>query len=209
MAATKKKGKARRRPPAPQGTLWPILISPGGTVPPANQFMQIGSYDSLSFRNTAGFPVDVVFTNVFPAISNLADNGNSGAQGGATALNVTLNYTIVNHNNGQTTGGPYAVQFGIGPLPITISALNTNPDPVAIPKGGRIQFNNNDGVTYTIKWAIGGNPVTVWRPQPTTVTPNLNGQQTASAGATSQALTYTLTLKNMLTRGGGTVTVGS
>ena len=132
---TKKKTKGRRRPASPKAMLWQILISPGGTVPLAYQYMQIGSYDSISFRNTAGFPVNVVFTNVFPALNNLPNNGISGAQGGGASLNVTLNFAIINHNNGQQTGGPYAVQFGIGPLPISITGDDTNPDPVAIPKG--------------------------------------------------------------------------
>jgi hypothetical protein len=201
----KSKGKRHHRRPRPQATLWPILISPGGTVPLSNQFMQIGSYDSISFRNTAGFAVNVVFTNAFPELANLPDGATSGAQGGANSLNLTLNFKIENNATGKTTGGPYAVQFGIGPLPITISAFNTNPDPIAVPKGGQIQFTNNDGVTYPITWSLPG----VWSPQPSTVAPGQNRQQKALAGATGKGLTYTLSPSNILTRGGGTVTIGS
>lgn len=209
MRAKKSKAKKRRRPLKTAGTLWQILITAGGKIPLANQYMQIGSYDSISFRNTAGFPVNIVITNVFPTITNLSNNVTSGAQGGATSLNVTLNYTIFNAGNGQKTDGPCAVQFGVGPLPVSITADDTAPDPVAIPHGGQIQFFNHDNNSYSIDWKMGGNPAFVWTPQPVELYIGLNSPpQKALPGANGQSLTYTLTAK-LVTRGGGTVTVGS
>jgi hypothetical protein len=129
--------------------------------------------------------------------------------GGSTALNVTLNFTIVNAVTGKTTGGPYAIQFGIGPLPIMLSSLVTSPDPVAVPIGGQIQFTAD--VDYNIAWTIGGQPAPgVWAPQPTVINGGLNiPPQTAQAGANAKSLAYAISYKLIEGRGGGTVKVGS
>jgi hypothetical protein len=187
-----------------------IPIQLGGTVPLANENMKLRPLDSINFHNGASFPVDIIFTNQFTSIYNLPMGTPSGAQGGATPLNLTLNYTIWNHNTGVQVAGPYSVQFGIGPLPIAITADNTNPDPVAIPKGGQIQFTNNDSAPYTIKWYLAKQPANVWSPQPGSINQRLNSPpQTALAGANGQSVTYTITLQGTETRGGGTVNVGS
>ncbi len=196
--------------PLPDNALVTIPIQLGGTVPSANANMKLGPLDSVSFRNGAGFPVNIVMSNTLSSITNLLQGASSGAQGGSTPLNVTVSYTIWNHNTGLQVSGPYSIQFGIGPLPIAITGDNTNPDPVAIPNGGQIQFTNNDSVTYTITWAMGGQPANVWSPQPGTINQGLNTPpQTALAGANGQSVTYTITVKNTETRGGGTVNVGS
>jgi hypothetical protein len=170
--------------------------------------MNLGPLDSIKFHNLAGFAVNIVFTNVFPTINNLANNSYSGTMGGTTALNVTLNFKIVDAISGKTTGGPYAIQFGIGPLPITLSSLDTSPDPVAVPIRGQIQFTAD--VAYNIGWTIGGQPAPgVWAPQPTVINAGLNPPQTAQAGADAKSLAYAISYKNTETRGGGTVKVGS
>jgi len=194
----------------PELALWTLPIQLGGTIPSSDANMQIGSLDGISFHNGASFPVDIIFTNQFSPINDLAMNATSGAQKGATPLNLTLNYTIWNHNTGRQTGGPYSVQFGIGPLPISITTENTNPDPVAIPSGGQIQFTNNDSDSYTIAWESGGQSANVWSPQPGVVSPGLNTPpQTALPGANGQSVTYTITVKGVETHGGGTVNIGS
>jgi len=194
--------------PLPDAALLTITIQPGGTLSSANANQKLGPLDSVQFHNTAGFPVDLVMTNTLSSIRNLLQGVSSGAQGGSTPLNVTLNYTILNHNTGQPTGGPYSIQFGIGPLPITITADTPSPDPIAIPNGGQIQFTS-DG-PYAVGWSFGnGQPANVWSPQPTAISQGLNAPpQTALAGGNGQSLTYTL-LTDMATRGKGTVKIGT
>ncbi len=191
--------------PVPDLALWTVQIAPGGVVN-TNQYMKIGSLDTVAFYNGAAFPVNIVFTSAFSSILNLQPGHTSAAIGGGTSLNTTVNYKIYNASTGLQTGGPYAIEFGIGPLIIAISALNTSPDPIAIPAGGQIAFNADKG--YSIAWKIGGNPVTVWSPQPTQVSAGLNATQTALAGANGQTLSYTIA-SLPLTQGGGTVKVGT
>lgn len=194
--------------PLPDAALLTITIQPGGTVSSGNANQKLGPFDSVQFHNTAGFPVDIVMTNTLSSIQNLVQGTTSGPQGGSTPLNVTLNFTILNHNTGQPTGGPYSIQFGIGPLPITITAQTPSPDPIAIPLGGQIQFTA-DG-SYAVGWAFGnGQPANVWSPQPSQISQGLNTPpQTALAGANGQTLTYTL-LTDMAIRGKGTVKIGT
>ncbi len=193
--------------PLPDNALWTIQIQSGGTVPPANQNMKVGSLDSLSFHNGATFPVDITFTNEFSSIDNLGMGANSGVQGGSTSLNLTLNYRIWNHNTGKQVAGPYSVQFGIGPLPISITGLNTSPDPIAIPAGGQIAFDSD--TTYNIVWKL-NNVVTpgLWSPQPSSVSAGQNNAQTALTGATGNTVTYTIS-SSPETHGGGTVNIGT
>src|ERR1700722_4981898 len=134
--------------PLPDGALVTITIQPGGTVASAYANQKVAALETISFHNTANFPVNIVMTNTLSSIT-LAQGATSGAQGGSTPLNVTLNYTIWNANTSQQTGGPYSIQFGIGPLPITISADSTSPDPIAIPPGGQVQFTTDD--EYSIR----------------------------------------------------------
>ena len=191
---------------SPDAALWDILISPGGTVPLADQFLKVGSFDTIEFHNTAGFPVNIIFTNEFVNIMHLQNGLTSGPQGNSNGLHLTLNYSIANANSGQITGGPYAIQFGIGALPISIVSLNTNPDPVAVPSLGKIAITAD--VKYNIAWTFAnGQPANVWTPA---VNPLPAGTTTLTAGpgATSQSLSYTITT-TVETHGGGTVNVGS
>ena len=181
---------------------WPITIQPDGTVPAANQFMTIGSSDSIDFTNDAPFPVKIVFTSVFNTINPLPPRGNSGPQGGGNPLGTTINFTIYNASTGVQTGGPYAVQFGIGPLEIRITSLTPSPDPIAVPKGGEIQFTTDAG--YNINWSANA-----WTPQPATLSQGLNSPpQKALPSANGQNLSYTLSLIQG-TQGRGTVKIGT
>ena len=194
--------------PLPEASSWTIGVEPGGIVSSANANLQLSTTEGVSFHNTATFPVNIIFTNMFSEIKDLLPGATSGAQGGSAPLNVTVNYIITNANTSQQTGGPYSIQFGIGALPITISGNNSSPDPVAIPHGGQIAFSSDS--TYPILWTFvsNGQPANVWSPQPTQISPGQNTPQTALAGANGQAVQYTIPLKSE-TRGGGTVTVGS
>jgi len=185
-----------------------ITIQPGGTVSSALANQKVGPLDSVEFYNTAGFPVNIVMTNTLSSINNLANRASSGAQGGNTPLNVTVNYAIENVNTDQETGGPYSIQFGIGPLPITISADTTSPDPIAIPPGGQIQFTTDDG--YDIGWTFAnGQQANVWSPQPAQLVEGLNTPpQTALVGGNGQTLTYTIA-DTSGTQGKGTVKIGN
>lgn len=192
--------------PLTDAVTWPVTIAAGGVVN-SNQYLKISALDGVSFHNSATFPVNIVFSSLFPPIDNLQPNATSPVLGGVNSLNVTVDYSVLNANNGLQTGGPYAVEFGNGPLTITISALNTSPDPIAIPAAGQIAFNSD--AKYNISWKLGnGQPANVWSPQPTQVTPGANAAQTAMAGAKGQTLTYTISAATE-TRGGGTVKVGS
>jgi hypothetical protein len=182
-----------------------ISIAVGGTVS-SNAYIKVGSLDSIAFRNNAGFPVNIVFTSTFPEIKNLPNGQTSPAQGGTTSLNITVNYVIQNANTGVQTGGPYAVQFGVGPLTVTITNDNTSPDPIAIPAQGTLVFNS-DG-KYGISW-----PGNLWSPQPSTIYqgdgPPANPIMTALAGANGMNVTYTLTPQLILAQGKGTVKIGT
>ena len=198
--------KPRRKGPVPD-TVWTIPIQAGGTVPQGYQNLQIAPGDSICFRNGATFPVNIHYT-VPPLadISKLAMGATSGAAGGSSSnqLNVTVNYYVVNSNNTSQQFGPYSVQFGNGPLLITITGGDTNPDPVTIAKLAQIQFFCDAG--YTIQWT----PSNVWSPEPATLAQGTNiPPQKALAGATGLTLTYKISPTPPDTRGGGTVGIGS
>lgn len=191
--------------PLPELALWSVHIATGGVVS-SNGYIKIASQDTVSFYNGAAFPVNIVFTSNFSQITSLQPGQTSPAIGGSP-LNVTVDYTIYNANTGQATGGPYAIQFGMGPLVVHISNLNTAPGAIAVPAGGEIQFNSD--ATYNITWKYSnGSPANVWSPQPTQLAAGLNAVQVALAGANGQSLTYTIAA-TQLTQGGGTVKVGS
>jgi len=207
--ASKKKAhgkKTRTRKPGPD-TLWTIPIQAGGTLPAGYQNLVAAPTDTIRFSNGAGFPVDIHYT-VPPLadIINLAMGASSPAAGGSSSnqLNVTVNYWVVNHNNPNQKSGPYSVQFGNGPLLITITNDDTNPDPVTVPKNGLIQFYCD--AQYSIHWT----PPNVWTPEPGTLSQGTNvPPQKALAGANGQSLSYSIAPKSRLTHGGGTVKIGS
>ncbi len=186
------------------GVQYDIAISSSGTVPLQDQTMQIGPYDSIEFTNNAPFPVNIIFTNQFPNVTNLAQRQTSGqSSGNGTPLNLTINYTIQNANTQQQTGGPYAVQFGIGPLPIAVTVDHITPSSVAIPPEGEIQITS-DG-TYPISWS----PSNLFAPQPSSLVPGQNPVMKAQAGAGGKNVTFTGPFGTKEVNGTGTIHVGS
>ena len=187
-----------------QEALLDITIAVGGVVS-QNAYIKVGQLDSIEFTNNAGFPVDIVFTGTLTNITNLLNGRTSGSQGGNQPLNVTVNYVINNHNTGQQTGGPYAVQFGVGPLTVTITADNPSPDPIAVPAGGTLVFNAD--ANYNIQWSQAG----IWSPQPAQVNkgggPPTNPIMTAQPGANGLNVSYNFSPRAL--PGRGTVKIGS
>jgi|1185.fasta_scaffold02018_2 hypothetical protein len=191
--------------PLPELALWTVHIASGGVVS-SNGYIKIASQDTVTFFNGAAFPVNIVFTSNFSQITHLQPGQTSPAIGGSP-LNITVDYTIYNANTGQPSGGPYAIEFGTGPLIVHISNLDTSPGAIAIPAGGEIQFNSD--ATYNVTWKFAnGSPANVWSPQPPQIATGVNQVQRALAGANGQSLVYTIAA-TLLTRGGGTVKVGS
>jgi hypothetical protein len=187
--------------PLPEAVL-EIVIQPGGTVSSGNANLKVPS-GSIYFNNSATFPVNIVFTNALTNISNLQPRASSASEGATT---VTVNYIVVNANTKLQTGGPYSVQFGIGPLPIEIEDETPDPDPTSVPQGGQIAFSAD--ANYGIAWTINGQPANVWSPQPSTISEGQNSAQTALPGANGNSLTYTLS-DSLGIRGGGTVKIGT
>ena len=196
--------------PLYDAALWEIEIAVGGTVS-QNGYMKVGSLNSFKFKNNAGFPVNIVFQPTgtgFTNINNLANGLTSASQGGVATLNFTINYLIYDANVPTVpTGGPYAIQFGIGPLEISITDLTPNIDPIAVPNGGQIQFTSEDN-TYNIGWTQNNQPINgAWSPQPGTIYPGINGTQTAQPVVNSKTVVYSLS-NQQERRGGGTVNMG-
>ncbi len=190
--------------PIPVEALYQITIAPGGTVS-SNGYLKVTNQDSVTFHNTSGFAVNIVFTSAFGTISNLAQ-GATKAPTGSSPSNTTINYKIVNASTGQQTGGPYSIEFGGGPMTVTVTNLNTSPDPIAVPPGGQVVFVCD--AKYNIVWKSNGLPVTAWTPQPLQLQAGTNPTQTALPAVVNQVLAYTITNASE-TRGGGTVNVGS
>ena len=187
--------------PCPEVANWLIqVVNPG--VVNANKAIQIGPSDTISFHNGCTFSINIVFSAGGFGTITLQPGQDSSALGGVN-LNVTYDYWI--EKGSAVTGGPYAVQFGIGPLEIAIASATGGT--VAIPNGGAIQFNSD--AAYDISWTFAnGQPANVWAPQPTQIPQGPSVVMRAQAGANSQSLNFALD-SNIAIRGGGTVGVGS
>lgn len=187
--------------PRPEVANWLIqVVNPG--VVNANKAIQIGPSDTISFHNGCTFPINVVFSAGGFGTVTLQPGEDSSALGGVN-LNVTYDYWI--EKGATVTGGPYAVQFGIGPLQVVI--VSATGGTVAIPNGGEIQFNSD--ASYGISWTFGnGQPANVWSPQPTQIPQGQSAVMRALAGANGQSLNFALD-SSVGVRGGGTVKVNS
>jgi hypothetical protein len=180
-----------------------VTISPTGTVSSAQQNLVLSS-GSVQFQNDATFDVKLVFTAEFGTVT--VDAGDPSDD--LSATNVTVNYVIQNKNNGQQTGGPYSIQFGIGPLAISISGTSPTPDNAIIPVGGKIQFTTNmdDMIEWT--YAVGGGSAnSVFTPALTELDSGTNPVQTAPVG-TSTTLNYSLN-SAIGAAGKGTIKIGN
>ncbi len=175
-----------------------VIIGVGGTgqpVPP------MSNSDQVEFQNNAGFPVNITFSNnLIPAINGLGNGQTSGAVG--PIPNATVDFTIQNANNNQITGGPYSMEFGIGPLVINVNNYVLSPGTAAIPNGGQVQFISD--AQYAISWV----PANIWNPEPGTISKGTNAAQKALPGANGNNVSYTLKNRTGV-QGQGTVKVGS
>ena len=95
--------------PISDAALYQITIAAGGTVN-SNGSLKITNQDSVSFHNSSGFAVNIVFTGVFSPINSL-QNGATQSPNGGPPINTTINYKVVNAATGQQTGGPYSIDL--------------------------------------------------------------------------------------------------
>lgn len=179
-----------------------VVISPAGTISSAQENLVLSS-GSVQFQNDAPFKVNLEFTAEFGTVS--IDEGQPSDE--LSATNVTVNYTIVDQANGQPTGGPYSIQFGIGPLAIAISGVTPTPQSAIIPVGGKIQFTSSEDDTIAWTYTVGGGKASVFSPLPGTVSSGVNQVQTALPGI-SASVTYTLN-PDTEAAGKGTIKIGT
>lgn len=180
-----------------------VTISPGGTVPSSEQNLaHLADNSDVQFTNDAGFPVKLMFTAEFGNVTIPFP----GSSGNLSASEVTVNYTIYNANTNQPTGGPYSIQWGDGPLAISISGVNPTPPSTSVAIQGTIQFtsDSDDGIGWTNTST--GKSATVWNPQPPSVNAGVNGKQTGLPGVSGN-FTYTLA-STRGTVGKGTIKIG-
>ena len=175
-----------------------LTITPTGQAQAPD--VVLGNVDSFFFHNSAGFPVKIEFSTIFQPITVPAGQ-NSNPMSLPGAGNFTINYGVKNANTGQVTGGPYGIQFGTGPIGITLQGGSGTPATVSIPYNGQIQFTSD--ANYDIAWSQPGIFLI------TTVAAGVNAAAAAQNVPTATAVTYTLTPKIQGTRGGGTVRINS
>jgi hypothetical protein len=140
--------------------LWSINFNyNGSTLTCSSPAIIVAVGDQVNFSNSPNSTttINVTFAANPPGVSNPPGpvlfqpmTLSPGTTDGQTAnVNGSVNYTVT--ANGQTFG-PYAIQAGIGPLYVQITASNSQPDPIVVPKGGTLQMYSNDASTYTVKW---------------------------------------------------------
>ena len=149
-----------------------ITISANGTVPNAQGYLGVGDGTQIEFSNAGSAAVLIEFTPGTFSQIQLPSQSNSSP---ISSSEQSVNY-LIKGGGGQILGGPYAIQWGNGALPIRISA-NGGPFTIAIPAGvGKIRFVAD--ADYDVAWSDGnGNAVTVWSPQPSEIYPTPPGQQ--------------------------------
>jgi hypothetical protein len=175
-----------------------VIISPTGTVTTPDIGLPVGG--SFYFYNNAPFPVQISFTSTFNTI-NLAAGASSSPITAPGSANFTVNYGIRNNNNNQVTGGPYGIQFGNGPMAITIQGGDSTPGTISIPNGGSVQFTSD--AKYNINWSQTG----IF--SITELVQGVNPVATAQSLPASTSVNYTLSPRLQGTRGGGTVKINS
>jgi len=157
-------------------------VTAQGTAAQPN--VEIDNTQSIQFQNDASFPISITFTTsggiVFSSVTNIA----AGQKGGTLTpqqLNVTVNYSITNLNNGQVRG-PYGIEVGTGPIAINITNGVPDLDTVSIPTPGQIQFNSDASYSFACS------PANLISPDLSSLNPGLNPVQTLS----SQSVTCTI-----------------
>jgi hypothetical protein len=117
---------------------------------------------------------------VFSSVTNIAAGRNRGTLT-PQQLNVTVNYSITNLNNGQVRG-PYGIEVGTGPITINITNGVPDLDTVSIPTPGQVQFNSDASYSFACS------PANLISPDLSSLNPGLNPVQTLS----SQSVTCTI-----------------
>lgn len=163
---------ATARPLPESNVLIDVTISSNGTVSNAQGYLGVADGTQIEFSNAGSSPVLIEFTPGTFSQIQLPGQSNSSP---ISSSEQSVNY-LIKGNGGEILGGPYAIQWGNGVLPIRVSA-NSGPFTAAIPAGvGKVRFVAD--ADYNIAWSDGnGNPVTVWSPQPSEIYPTPPGQQ--------------------------------
>jgi hypothetical protein len=182
----------------PTAQVWDIAINANGQAQPPDA--QLSNADSFYFHNGASFPVTIQFSAVFSAIT-IQPGANSNSLQLPGAGNFTINYGVIDANTGQQTGGPYGLEFGSGPIGITIQGGSSSPGTVSIPFNGQIQFTADRN--YTIQWSQ-ANIFSI-----SSLVQGVNPVAVAQSVPASTTVTYTLQPSAQGTRGGGTVKINS
>jgi hypothetical protein len=148
---------ATARVPLSEFSSGPITINSSLVPNPQGYFLPAGGTVTFTNTNTSG-SISITFVpagvfNDIPAL-NAGVSNSQAAQipiGGVT-------YFI----NGNLTA-PYAIQVGVGPIPVAITApggaVTYTPQFAAIPVGGKLLIYGGDQ-SYNVIWTGGGDPVT-------------------------------------------------
>jgi hypothetical protein len=185
--------------------LWQIDITSTGSAqqPDTN----IANTDNIEFKNLAPFDVAITFTTtsgtVFNNIPDIPRNGGVSAPQSPQMMNVTVNYSIKNLST-NTSQGPYGIEVGSGPMQINLANETPDPPTISIPHGGKIQFDNEDSVSYDISWS----PAGVFTPNVNPLVSGMNQMQTVAAGNQANSATYNLLIQTKI-KGRGTVKINS
>jgi len=198
------------------GAVQPININQHAKAAPPNQ--AIANTDSVQFTNsdpsdTATVTFLGAAANVFGASTvSIAPNGGTSGQLTPNQSNLTVDYKVA---VGSSTGGPFAIEVGSGPLEIDIvdTTGNTNLGTAEIPNNGSLYFKNETSETATIDFDAAnalfdsnGNSVTSQ-----TVNPNSSGGVLTGRG-TNKDVTYSVDMTPIqpgrVATGNGSIKIG-
>jgi hypothetical protein len=185
-----------------------ITISGTGLATP--QAVPIANGQQVTFTNSSGSPINIVFVadpahtgvSVFNNVSGLSPTAPNNTNTQTPQVNDrTVNYNVV---IGGNTYGPYAIQVGSGPIYISVTGSNTTPDPVVIPTNGWVEFFATD-TNYTVTWqASTGDP---FYPPITSIAVGVGNNSPHQAKLAPNSFPYTLRVGLADGNGGGTVKV--
>jgi hypothetical protein len=206
---------ARHIPRNEPETAWTISFTYNGSTMiasyPALKGVQFG--DQVTFANSASStaPINITFNSNPPVVTNppgpVLFNNTPNLQPGIgdeqqpQAPNGSVNYYV--NVVGGPSFGPYAIQVGAGPMYIEITSLNSEPDPILIPKGGTLQMYSNDNNTYDIGWPS-FNPF----PGLTQANPGAANNNPYTQSGPAQNYAYSVSVNGQDGPGGGTIKVG-
>jgi hypothetical protein len=191
-----------------------INLNDNAKASPRNQ--AIGNQDTVAFKNNSVIgPATVTFLGAgageFGSTNVTISPGTTCNPLTPTTSNVTVNYNV---SNGNSSGGPFSIQVGSGPLEIDIMDLegDTNLPTAEIPNNGSVFFRNTMGYAATIQFnkanvLFDGNGNSVTQQ---VVSGNSAGAVLTGRG-TNQDVAYTITMSGhprKVETGGGSIKVG-